>query len=102
MFELQDSKSTQSLAQIYEGEYTAAKAGGLQLDDRDGKLQREHEELEKIWEGITGKLDALCNAHFTPKAVRCHLFSNVPVWIPDIFAAERDDHKSFESPLHFP
>lgn len=76
IFELQDSKSAQSLAQIYEDDYTAAKAGGLQLDDRDGKLQREHEELEKIWEGVAGKLDALCNAHFTPKPVSFHLFSN--------------------------
>ena len=26
--------------------------------------------VEKIWEGISYKLDALSNAHFTPKAVR--------------------------------
>jgi U3 small nucleolar RNA-associated protein MPP10 len=76
IFELQDSKSAQSLTQIYEDEYTAARAGGPQLDDRDGKLQKEHEVLEKIWEGIAVKLDALCNAHFTPKAVSCHFDSN--------------------------
>jgi len=66
-FELQDSKSKQSLAEIYEDEYTAAKTGGVAGEDRDGKLKKEHQEIEKLWEQIAGKLDALCNAHFTPK-----------------------------------
>ncbi|KZV71322.1 Mpp10 protein [Peniophora sp. CONT] len=66
-FELQDTKSKQSLAEIYEDEYTAAQTGASS-DDRDGKLKKEHEELEKIWEGLSYKLDALSNAHFTPKA----------------------------------
>lgn len=68
-FELQDTKSSQSLAQIYEDEYTAAQSGGVAGEDRDGKLKKEHDEIEKLWEGICGKLDALCNAHFTPKQV---------------------------------
>lgn len=69
IFELQDSKSKQSLAEIYEDEYTATQTGGVVGEDRDGKLKKEHEEITKIWETITSKLDALCNAHFTPKAV---------------------------------
>lgn len=68
-FEIQDTKSSQSLSQIYEDEYTATQTGGVAGDDRDGKLKKEHEEIEKLWEGICGKLDALCNAHFTPKQV---------------------------------
>ncbi|KAI1797849.1 Mpp10 protein [Ganoderma leucocontextum] len=67
-FELQDSKAKQSLAEIYEDEYTAAQSGGISGEDRDGKLKKEHQEIEKLWEGICGNLDALCNAHFTPKA----------------------------------
>ncbi|KAI0639368.1 U3 small nucleolar ribonucleoprotein complex, subunit Mpp10 [Trametes polyzona] len=67
-FELQDTKSKQSLAEIYEDEYTAAQTGGVAGEDRDGKLKKEHQEIEKLWENICGKLDALCNAHFTPKA----------------------------------
>ncbi|KAI0374201.1 Mpp10 protein [Pilatotrama ljubarskyi] len=67
-FELQDTKSKQSLAEIYEEEYTAATTGGASGEDRDGKLKKEHQEIEKLWENICGKLDALCNAHFTPKA----------------------------------
>jgi hypothetical protein len=69
-FELQDSKSKQSLAEIYEDEYVAAQAGGAAGDDRDGKLRKEHEELTTMWDNICYKLDALCNAHFTPKQVR--------------------------------
>ncbi|KAG7089543.1 hypothetical protein E1B28_011216 [Marasmius oreades] len=66
-FELNGSKSKQSLAQIYEDDYVATQTGGVAGEDRDGKLKKEHEEIEKLWEGICGKLDALCNAHYTPK-----------------------------------
>jgi U3 small nucleolar RNA-associated protein MPP10 len=68
-FELQDTKSKQSLAQIYEDEYTAVQTGGVAGEDRDGKLKAEHEEIIKTWEAVSSKLDALSNAHFTPKAV---------------------------------
>lgn len=67
-FELQDTKSNQSLAQIYEGEYMAAQTG-TSSDDRDGKLKKEHDEITKLWESICNKLDALCNAHYVPKQV---------------------------------
>ncbi|KAF7964949.1 hypothetical protein HWV62_1448 [Athelia sp. TMB] len=66
-FELQDTKSSQSLAQIYEDEFTAAQSGGVAGEDRDGKLKKEHHELNQVWDGICAKLDALCNAHYTPK-----------------------------------
>lgn len=68
-FELTDKKSTQSLAQIYENEFTASQTGNPAGDDRDGKLQKEHTEIDQLWENICGKLDALCNAHFMPKQV---------------------------------
>ncbi|KZT74654.1 Mpp10 protein [Daedalea quercina L-15889] len=72
-FELQDTKSKQSLAELYEDEYTTAQTGGAAGEDRDGKLKKEHEEIEKLWEQISGKLDALCNAHFTPKAPKASI-----------------------------
>lgn len=76
-FELQDSKSTQSLAQIYENDYVSAQSG-VSSDDRDGKLKKEHDEISQIWDKICGKLDALCNAHFVPKQV-IYIFSSVYV-----------------------
>ncbi|KAH9064186.1 U3 small nucleolar ribonucleoprotein complex, subunit Mpp10 [Lactarius vividus] len=66
-FELQDTKSKQSLAQIYEEEYTATQTGGVSGGDRDGKLKSEYDEITKTWEAISSKLDALSNAYFTPK-----------------------------------
>ncbi|KAF8350036.1 U3 small nucleolar ribonucleoprotein complex, subunit Mpp10 [Amanita rubescens] len=79
--ELKDTKSAQSLAQIYEEEYMAAQTNGTPGDDRDGKLQKEHQEIEKLWESICYKLDALCNAHYIPKQPRAIIstVSNVPV-----------------------
>lgn len=68
-FELTDKKSTQSLAQIYESEFIASQTGNATGEDRDGRLQKEHTEIEQLWENICGKLDALCNAHFMPKQV---------------------------------
>jgi U3 small nucleolar RNA-associated protein MPP10 len=67
LIHLQDTKSSQSLAEIYGDEYSAAQNGGGAGEDRDGKLKKEHEEIERQWEKICAKLDALCNAHFTPK-----------------------------------
>ncbi|KAI0801298.1 U3 small nucleolar ribonucleoprotein complex, subunit Mpp10 [Fomes fomentarius] len=80
-FELQDTKSKQSLADIYEDEYTAAQSGSGVGEDRDGKLKKEHQEIEKLWENICSNLDALCNAHFTPKAPKATItsMSNVAV-----------------------
>lgn len=67
LIHLQDTKSAQSLAEIYEDEYSAAQNGGMAGEDRDGKLKKEHEEIERQWEKICAKLDALCNAHFMPR-----------------------------------
>jgi U3 small nucleolar RNA-associated protein MPP10 len=72
-FELQDTKSSQSLAQIYEDEYVAAQNGGTGGDDRDGRLKKEHDEITKLWDSICSKLDALCNAHYTPKAPKASI-----------------------------
>ncbi|KAF8203625.1 U3 small nucleolar ribonucleoprotein complex, subunit Mpp10 [Pholiota molesta] len=66
-FELQDTKSSQSLAQIYEKDYVASQTEEATIDERDGRLKKEHDEINALWENICGKLDALCNAHFVPK-----------------------------------
>ncbi|KAH0829072.1 U3 small nucleolar ribonucleoprotein complex, subunit Mpp10 [Lanmaoa asiatica] len=79
LVELQDTKSAQSLAQIYEGAYVAAQSG-TSADDRDGRLRREHDEIARLWEGICAKLDALCNAHYVPKPPKVSIttMSDVP------------------------
>lgn len=72
-FELQDTKSSRSLAQIYEDEYVVTQNGGTGGDDRDGRLKKEHDEITKLWDSICSKLDALCNAHYTPKAPKASI-----------------------------
>jgi len=69
MLELQDTKSTLSLAQIYEQEYTASQASVTTGEDRDQKLQKEHEQITHLWDALCAKLDALSNTHFFPKPV---------------------------------
>lgn len=75
LVELQDTKSKESLAKIYEAEYLASQPDGpLPLpDDRDGRLRKEHDEITRLWDKICSKLDALCNAHFLPNQV-CAFF----------------------------
>ncbi|TFK77068.1 Mpp10 protein [Pluteus cervinus] len=75
LLEAQDTKSKQSLAQIYEEEYVAAQDGITPGASRDAKLQQEHKEIEAVWEKICSKLDALCNAHFTPKQPKATITS---------------------------
>lgn len=68
-FELQDTQSTKSLAQIYEDDFQAKVAGGAAKDPRDEKLRKEHDEIENLWGEICYKLDALSSLNFVPKAV---------------------------------
>ncbi|WVQ99034.1 hypothetical protein IAU59_006166 [Kwoniella sp. CBS 9459] len=72
-FELQDTQSTKSLAQIYEEEYQAAATGGKAKDPRDEKLRKEHEEIDKLWGDICYKLDALSSLNFVPKAPKAQI-----------------------------
>lgn len=68
LFELDDKKSSKGLADIYADEYAAA-ASGTSTDTRDQRLKEQHVEITQMWEKICYKLDALSNAHFTPKPV---------------------------------
>ncbi|EIW66341.1 hypothetical protein TREMEDRAFT_45806 [Tremella mesenterica DSM 1558] len=79
-FELQDTQSTKSLAQIYEDEYQAVSSGTSVKDPRDEKLKKDHEEIERSWEEICYKLDALSSLNFVPKQPKAQIttISNTP------------------------
>jgi U3 small nucleolar RNA-associated protein MPP10 len=68
--EISDEKSKKSLAEEYEDEYQKQKR--LQTDpnhdSRSEELKKEHREIESMYKSLCGKLDALSNWHFTPKA----------------------------------
>lgn len=84
LLELSDSKSAKSLAELYEEEYQAARGAdgedGAPVAEADAKLAKEHEEITKLYDDIFNKLDALSNAHFTPKAPKATIqtLTNAP------------------------
>ncbi|MCO5604663.1 hypothetical protein L7F22_058833 [Adiantum nelumboides] len=83
MLELSDQKSGKSLAEIYEDQYEDQKAtenGQVQTPEQDRKLEEEHREIDELFDDINNKLDALTNAHFTPRAPKASIqtLSNAP------------------------
>jgi len=94
--ELQDSKSKDSLAQIYENEYMGTQSGDGPTDDRDGKLHKEHEEINLLWDKICGKLDALSNAHFVPSQVCPPLCFDFSVISSVLFTAQSHNIYDYE------
>ncbi|KAK4686359.1 U3 small nucleolar RNA-associated protein MPP10, partial [Tremellales sp. Uapishka_1] len=79
-FDLQDTQSTKSLAQIYEDEYQAATTGGKVKDPRDEKLKKDHEEIDRLWNEVCYKLDALSSLYFVPKQPKAQIttITNLP------------------------
>lgn len=70
--ELQDSKSQKSLAEVYEDEFREQREreqGNEVVQEIDKDLAKRHDEIEALFEDLAARLDALSNAHFTPKAV---------------------------------
>lgn len=74
LFELSDQQSSQGLGDLYANDY----AGTSQ--NPDDKLAKEHKEIDEMWNQLSSKLDALSNAHFTPKAPKATIetVSNTP------------------------
>lgn len=79
MLELSDAKSSKSLAELYEDEYQAARGDAPQAES-DVKLANEHAAIASDMEALLNKLDALSNAHYTPKAPKAAIetVSNTP------------------------
>ncbi|KAK0521401.1 U3 snoRNP protein [Tilletia horrida] len=91
MLELSDAKSGKSLADLYEDEYQAqgqgegssSAAGGSRSaggSEADRKLEAEHQAITGLFDEVFGKLDALSNAHYTPKAPKATIqtLTNAP------------------------
>ncbi|KAE8219262.1 hypothetical protein CF319_g7012 [Tilletia indica] len=82
MLELSDAKSGRSLAELYEEDYQAAGSSGATAvgSAADRKLAAEHEAIAGLFEEVCGKLDALSNAHYTPKAPKATIqtLTNAP------------------------
>ncbi|GME84957.1 unnamed protein product [Ambrosiozyma monospora] len=60
--EISETKSTKSLAEIYEDEYLDRES-----DTVNEELKKAHDEISVLFSGLINKLDSLTSAHFVPK-----------------------------------
>ncbi|CAB0037794.1 unnamed protein product [Trichogramma brassicae] len=79
---MNQEKSKESLAQIYENEYIKQREALNPEDpeERQEEEPKEHIELKERMHALIKKLDALCNYHYTPKVAKpeVKIISNVP------------------------
>lgn len=84
VLELSDARSSKSLAELYEEEYQASRgeeAGeSAPRSEAETKLDNEHSAIAADMDALFSKLDALSNAHYTPKAPKAAIqtLSNTP------------------------
>ncbi|CAI4929521.1 BEM_collapsed_G0031000.mRNA.1.CDS.1 [Saccharomyces cerevisiae] len=62
-FELSDVKSSKSLAEIYEDDYTRAEDESALSEE----LQKAHSEISELYANLVYKLDVLSSVHFVPR-----------------------------------
>ncbi|CZS98566.1 related to U3 snoRNP protein [Rhynchosporium graminicola] len=67
LFELDDTKPQQSLAEMYEEEHVKAHNPDTYVSKTDEKLRKEEAEIEGLWKDVSAKLDALSSWHYKPK-----------------------------------
>lgn len=67
LFELDDTKPQQSLAEMYEEEHVKAHNPDTYVSKSDEKLRKEENEIEGLWKEVSAKLDALSSWHYKPK-----------------------------------
>ncbi|KAF5570870.1 u3 snoRNP [Fusarium phyllophilum] len=67
LVELDDTKATKGLAEIYEEEHVKNTNPDTYVSQSDEKLQREEKEVEAMWKDVSARLDALSSWHYKPK-----------------------------------
>lgn len=65
-FVLEETKSQQNLAELYEADHLRATDQNY-VSKTDAKLQKERDEITQLWNNICSQLDSLTNLHFRPK-----------------------------------
>ncbi|KAI0532543.1 Mpp10 protein-domain-containing protein [Xylaria digitata] len=83
---VEDTKSKQSLAEIYEEEHVKNANPDSYVSKSDEKLRKEEMEIEQIWKEISSKLDALSSWHYRPKPVAPTL-----TIVPDVATISMED-----------
>ncbi|KAK7398451.1 U3 snoRNP protein [Neonectria punicea] len=67
LVELDDSKATKGLAELYEEEHVKNADPDNYVSQSDEKLQKEEKEVEAMWKDVSARLDSLSSWHYKPK-----------------------------------
>ncbi|KZZ94369.1 Mpp10 protein [Moelleriella libera RCEF 2490] len=67
LVEVDDSKASKGLAEIYEEEHVKQANPDTYMSQSDEKLQKEEKEIEAMWRDVSGRLDALSSWHYKPR-----------------------------------
>lgn len=65
--EVSEQKSTKSLAELYEDEYSNTNGNGNGTTEVDEVLKAAHDEISELFKDVTYQLDSLYSSHFVPK-----------------------------------
>ncbi|RKO92790.1 U3 small nucleolar ribonucleo protein complex, subunit Mpp10 [Blyttiomyces helicus] len=73
--EINEEKSTKSLAELYETDYLRQTGGAAAAapTEKDEALAKQHAEIDTLFAALCTDLDALSNWHYTPKPARAEL-----------------------------
>ncbi|KAI0016007.1 U3 small nucleolar ribonucleoprotein complex, subunit Mpp10 [Xylariomycetidae sp. FL0641] len=86
LVELDDTKSKQGLAEIYEEEHVKNTNPDTYVSKSDEKLQKEEKEIVEMWKDLNAKLDALSSWHYKPKPAAPSL-----TVVPDVATISMED-----------
>ncbi|KAI0505982.1 Mpp10 protein-domain-containing protein [Xylaria bambusicola] len=84
--QVEDTKSKQGLAEIYEEEHVKNANPDSYVSKADEKLRKDEKEVEQMWQDISAKLDALSSWHYRPKPAAPTL-----TIVPDIATISMED-----------
>lgn len=79
-FELDETKPSQSLAEVYETEFQKKQNPGSYQSAQDKRLELDHKEITELYKDLCYNLDSLSNFHYTPKPATesLNIVSNAP------------------------
>ncbi|KAI1160367.1 Mpp10 protein-domain-containing protein [Nemania serpens] len=83
---VEDTKSKQGLAEIYEEEHVKDANPDSYVSKSDEKLRKEEKEIEQMWKEVSSKLDALSSWHYRPKPAAPTL-----TIVPDVATISMED-----------
>lgn len=76
-FELSESKSERSLAELYEDDYNKVDSKQQEISE---EVKKQHDEISDLFTIVNHHLDSLCSAHYVPKP---HQFKSIDIKVND-------------------